>query len=91
MCGRGGAGIGRSKGPAGELTHAEHGGFSPLSRRLVYHRLRLPHARQQVLGLDLNCSESRIAEMMLLSRYAQGDWECGYIAFRDVLRNEEKR
>jgi hypothetical protein len=30
--------------------------------------------RPQVLGGDLNCSESRIAETMLLSRYAQGDW-----------------
>src|SRR5436190_16457199 len=37
--------IGRSKGPAGEPTHADHGAFSPLSRRLVYHRLRLPHAQ----------------------------------------------
>jgi hypothetical protein len=52
------AGIGRNEAPAGEPAHAEHGGFSPLSRRLVYHRLRLPHASQQVLGVDLNCSES---------------------------------
>src|SRR5436190_19589511 len=53
------AGIGRSKGPAGEPTHAGHGAVSPLSRGLVYHRFRLPHARQQVLGSDLNRSESR--------------------------------
>ena len=26
---------------------------------------------------DLNCSESRVAETMLLSRYAQGDWYGG--------------
>jgi hypothetical protein len=33
-------------------------GISPLSRRLVYHTLSLPHASQQVLGPDLNRSES---------------------------------
>jgi len=33
--------------------------------------------RPQVLGIDLNRSESRIAETMLLSRYVQGDWDGG--------------
>jgi hypothetical protein len=33
--------------------------------------------RPQVLGVDLNRSESRIAETMLLSRYVQGDWDGG--------------
>jgi uncharacterized protein YjbI with pentapeptide repeats len=37
----------------------------------------MPRKRPQVLGVDLNCSESRIAETMLLSRYAQGDWDGG--------------
>jgi hypothetical protein len=58
VCGRDCAGIGRNKAPAGEPAHAEHGEFSPLSRRLVYHRLRLTHASQQVLGVNLNRSES---------------------------------
>ena len=30
-----------------------------------------------VLGADLNCSESRIAKTMLLSRCVQGDWDGG--------------
>src|SRR5438067_11401852 len=46
------------QGPAVEPTHAEHGGFCPLSRCLVYHRLRLTRASRQVLGGDLNPSES---------------------------------
>jgi hypothetical protein len=50
-----------SKAPAGdEVAPGSSGtwGFSPLSRRLVYHTLSLPHASQQVLGADLNRSES---------------------------------
>jgi len=34
-------------------------GFPPLSRRLARHTLTLPQASKQVLGADLNRSESR--------------------------------
>jgi hypothetical protein len=54
-------GIGHSsKAPAGDeaaSAHVEHGDFLPCHDALVYHRLRLPHASEQVLGLDLNRSE----------------------------------
>ena len=45
-------------------------GSSPEPAVPAYRRLRLHRKRPQVLGVDLNCSESRIAETMLLSRYA---------------------
>jgi hypothetical protein len=52
-------------------------GSSPEPAVPAYSRLRMPRKHPQVLGVDLNCSESRIAETMLLSRYAPGDWDGG--------------
>ena len=42
-------------------------GSSPEAAVPAYRRLRLPRKRSQVLGADLNRSESRIAETMMLS------------------------
>jgi hypothetical protein len=52
-------------------------GFPPLLRRLVYRTLRLPQASQQVLGLDLNRSESsrgRFARIFLLLSAEEKAW-----------------
>src|SRR5262245_13362521 len=60
--------------------HSRYSAGTTVSLRSVFdlhRRLGMPRKHPQVLGVDLNCSESRIAETMLLSEYAQGDWEGG--------------